>query len=203
MNIFPNHRESNEMKMKAGFLSSAIAVLIGVAAVSLGPSAFAQNIDKFVISDTAAKKTLFKYQINADTAEKIVDACVDFAKQHDMGATIFVLSPDGEIVHSHRMDGQVPINIETALMKAKSVVYTRDSTHARANMVAGNLPLQMKWTNIGVFPTPGGLPIMVGDEMIGAIGVGGSRMDEQCAYTALTQVVGPQPPLLQSPSAPK
>ena len=31
--------------------------------------------------------------------------------------------------------------------------------------------------------------------MIGAIGVGGSNQDEECAYAALTSVVGPQPPL--------
>ena len=79
--------------------------------------------------------------------------------------------------------------------KAKSVLYTHDSTHARANMVANNLPLQVRWSGIGVFPTAGGLPIMVDDQMIGAIGVGGSNVDEECAYAALTSVVGPQPAL--------
>ena len=69
--------------------------------------------------------------------------------------------------------------------------------NARANMVANNLALQLRWSSIGVFPTSGGLPIMVGDEMIGAIGVGGSNQDEECAYAALTSVVGPQPPLAE------
>lgn len=41
----------------------------------------------------------------------------------------------------------------------------------------------------------GGLPIVVDDQMIGAIGVGGGNADEQCAYQALTKVLGPQPPL--------
>ena len=41
----------------------------------------------------------------------------------------------------------------------------------------------------------GGLPIVVQDQLIGAIGVGGGNMDEMCAYTALTKVLGPQPPL--------
>ena len=95
------------------------------------------------------------------------------------------------------------INIDTAMLKAKSVLYTHDSTHARANMVANNLPLQLRWSTIGVFPTAGGLPIMVGDDMIGAIGVGGSNQDEECAYAALTSVVGPQPPLAEKlPPAP-
>ena len=164
---------------------------------ALAASAAAQNINKFVISDEAAKKTLFKNEISGDTAAKLAQACIDFATKNNMAVTVFILCPTGQIVHSHRMDGQVPINIETALLKAKSVLYTRDSTHARANMVNNNLALQMRWSNIGVFPTSGGLPIMVDDQMIGAIGVGGSNQDEECAYAALTSVVGPQPPLAE------
>jgi glc operon protein GlcG len=167
----------------------ALAITAGIAS--------AQNIDKFVVSGDAAKKVMSKGEISADTAEKITQACVAYAKERKIAVSIFILSPTGQIVHAHRMDGQVPINVETGLMKAKSVLYTHDSTHARANMVAGNLALQMRWANIGVYPTSGGLPIMVDDQMIGAIGVGGSNQDEECAYAALTSVVGPQPPLAE------
>ena len=40
---------------------------------------------------------------------------------------------------------------------------------------------------------------MVGDQLIGAIGVGGASgaQDQQCAYDALTEVIGPQPPLVE------
>ena len=158
-------------------------------------AAYAQNISKFVISDEAAKKSLIKNEISADTAEKITQACVDFAKKNNIAVSVFVLSPTGQIVHSHRMDGQVPINIETAQLKAQSVLYTRDSSHARANTVANNLSLQMRWSALPVFPVSGGLPIIADGQMIGAIGVGGSNKDEECAYAALTSVVGPQPPL--------
>ncbi len=167
-------------------------------AIAAGPVA-AQNLSKFVISDEAAKKTMIKNEINADTAAKIAQACVDFAVKNNQAITVFILSPTGQIVHSHRMDGQVPINIETALLKAQSVLYTRDSTHQRANMVANNLALQMRWAPLGVFPTAGGLPIVVDGQMIGAIGVGGGNKDEECAYQALTSVVGPQPPLAGPP----
>jgi glc operon protein GlcG len=162
-------------------------------------SAQAQNISKFVISDEAAKKTLVKNEISADTAAKITQACIDFAAKSNMTVTVFILSPTGQIVHSHRMDGQVPINIETALLKAQSVLYTRDSTHARANQVANNVSLQLRWDKLPVFPVAGGLPIIVDNQMIGAIGVGGGNRDEECAYTALTSVIGPQPPLAGPP----
>src|SRR3984893_10385172 len=166
--------------------------LTGAAIALTNRLAPAQNLDKFVISGAAAKKAMTR-EISADTALKITQACLDFAKEKNIAVTVFILNPTGQIVHSHRMDGQVPINIETALLKAKSVLYTRDSTHARANMVANNLSLQLRWSDIGVFPTSGGLPIVVDDQMIGAIGVGGSNQDEECAYAALTSVVGPQP----------
>ena len=169
------------------FLSAAVIAVTN-------RDAIAQNMDKFVISGAAAKKAMTR-EISADTATKITQACLDFAKDHSIAVSVFILNPTGQIVHAHRMDGQVPINVETAELKAKSVLYTRDSTHARANMVTNNLALQMRWAPLGVFPTSGGLPIMVDDQMIGAIGVGGSNMDEECAYEALTKVVGPQPPL--------
>jgi uncharacterized protein GlcG (DUF336 family) len=166
-----------------------------IAALAIVTSASAQNLNKFVISDEAAKKTLFKNEISVETAAKITQACVEFAKKNNMAVTVFILTPTGQIVHAYRMDGQVPINIETAQLKAESVLYTRDSSHQRANQVANNLSLQMRWAPLGVFPVAGGLPIIVDGQMIGAIGVGGGNKDEECAYEALTAVVGPQPPL--------
>jgi uncharacterized protein GlcG (DUF336 family) len=170
-------------------------------AATLVVSASAQNIGKFVISDEAAKKTLIKNEISADTAAKITQACVDWAAKNNQAVSVFILSPTGQIVHAHRMDGQVPINTETALLKAQSVLYTRDSTHARANQVANNVSLQLRWSKLPVFPTSGGLPIIVDGQMIGAIGVGGGSRDEDCAYQALTTVIGPQPPLAGPPPA--
>jgi len=174
---------------------------IAVALLVIGASS-AQNINKFVISDDAAKKTLIKNEISADTAEKITQACVEWATKNNQAVSVFILSPTGQIVHAHRMDGQVPINTETALLKAQSVLYTRDSTHARANQVANNVSLQLRWDKLPVFPVSGGLPIIVDGQMIGAIGVGGGSRDEDCAYQALTSVVGPQPPLAGPPPAP-
>src|SRR5690349_3580486 len=72
-------------------------------------------LDKAVMSGELAKKSLTKYQISADVARKLVDACVDYAKSTNTPVSVFVLSPDGEIVDAHRMDGQNSINTDTAL----------------------------------------------------------------------------------------
>src|ERR1700681_710643 len=110
-----------------------LTVLSAAAIAFTNSDAAAQNIDKFVISGAAAKKAMMR-EISADTAAKVTQACLDFAKEHNIAVTVFILNPTGQIVHAHRMDGQVPINVETAALKAKSALYTRDSTHARANM---------------------------------------------------------------------
>lgn len=185
----------HRMKPRIGLnIAATAAAIVFVAAPS-----YAESLSKFVISDEAAKKTFIKNEINAETAAKIAQACIDFAIENNTALTIFILSPTGQIVHSHRMDGQTPINIEAALRKAESVLFTRDSTHQRANMVNNNLSLQMRWVPLGVFPAAGGLPILVDGQMIGAIGVGGGAKEEECAYQAVTQVVGAQPPMAGPP----
>ena len=181
---------------------------VAVAAALLAPStASAQNMTlaQATINDAAAKNTLLKDQINANVARQIVDACLDFARTQPNGPgtyAIFVLTPTGDLVDSHVMDGVYPIGIETGLMKAKTALYARTPS----SVVASRFPtidgraIRMdlgKEQGLSYYFVGGGLPIVVEGHMIGAIGVGGGNMDEQCAYTALTKVLGPQPPLPQ------
>ena len=188
-------------------LTGTVAAL-AVAAALLAPStASAQNMTlaQATINDAAAKNTLLKDQINANVARQIVDACRDFARTQPNGPgtyAIFVLTPTGDLVDSHVMDGVYPIGIETGLMKAKTALYARTPS----SVVASRFPtidgraIRMdlgKEQGLSYYFVGGGLPIVVEGHMIGAIGVGGGNMDEQCAYTALTKVLGPQPPLPQ------
>jgi uncharacterized protein GlcG (DUF336 family) len=94
------------------------------------------------------------------------------------------------------MDGQDTVNTETALLKAQTALHRGQSTRQAANQFA-TLDAKIIRLGLGFYLVPGGLPIIVDDVMIGAIGVGGGRgiQDEACAYQALTKVLGPQPPL--------
>ena len=54
-------------------------------------------------------------------------------------------------------------------------------------------------TKLDQYFVAGGLPIVVDGQLIGSIGVGGDRLgDEPCAYAALTEVLGPQLPLVEA-----
>lgn len=185
---------------KVGSFRSVLMFLLAAAALAFAAgNTWAQGdqrlpLEKAVMSGENAKKTLTKYQISADIARKLVDACVDYAKSTNTPVSVFVLSPDGEIVDAHRMDGQNSINTDTALLKAKTALYLRDSTHAATNRFR-TLDSRIIREDLHMYLVSGGLPIVVDDQMIGAIGVGGGNADEQCAYQALVKVLGPQPPL--------
>lgn len=162
-------------------------------------------LNKVTVSDEAAKRTLMKDVISADTARAIVDACVQWEKAQPGNITVavFVLSPTGEIIDSHQMDGVLPIASETGLMKAKTALYARSSSSAvaqRFNTADGRLiRLDLgKEKGLAYYFVGGGLPIVVENRLIGAVGVGGGNADEQCAYQALVKVLGPQPPLTQA-----
>jgi glc operon protein GlcG len=192
-------REKKMIKEPRFFRLGVMVLLASAGLAFSGGSAWAQGdqhlpLDKAVMSGEAAKKSLTKYQISADVARKLVDACVDYAKSTNTPVSVFVLSPDGEIVDAHRMDGQNSINTDTALLKAKTALYLRDSTHIAANRFR-TLDARLIREDLHMYLVSGGLPIVVDDQMIGAIGVGGGNADEQCGYQALIKVLGPQPPL--------
>ena len=187
------------------FLGMAMAILV---AALLAPSiASAQNmpLEKAVVSNDVASRTLMKMQINATVARQLVDACLEFARNQQGGPgtyAIWVLAPSGDVVDAHVMDGVFPIGAETGLMKAQTALYARTPS----SVVASRFPtlegraIRMdlgKEQGLSYYFVGGGLPIVVENNLIGAIGVGGGNMDEQCAYQALTKVLGPQPPLPQ------
>jgi uncharacterized protein GlcG (DUF336 family) len=189
-------------------------VVVALAAVSamVPGNAWAQGatpapLSRVVVSDAVAQRTLMKMVINADTARAIVDSCVNWTKQQpgNVSIAIFVLSPTGQIVDSHQMDGVLPIGAETGLMKARTALYARSSSAAvaqRFNNVDGRvIRLDLgKEQGLNYYFVGGGLPIVVENNLIGAVGVGGGNADEQCAYQAMQQVLGPQPPLAAPPA---
>src|SRR4030095_11632170 len=181
------------------------ATTIAILAAMLAPAAvLAQgSLDKATVSKEVAQRTLMKNQISATVARQIVDACVEFAR-NQQGApgtyAIFVLAPNGDIVDAHVMDGVLPIGAETGMLKAKTALYARTPSSAvaqRFSDVEGRV-IRLDLGNesgLAYYFVGGGLPIVVEGNLIGSIGVGGANMDEQCAYQALTKVLGPQPPL--------
>ena len=189
------------MKTKLALMSAAALALgiVGAAAQGADP--------RFVVTGPAAKEMGEANQINAATAKAIAMACERMATEHNQGAAIIILDNFGNVVHFHRMDAAARRTaISTAEMKARTALMTRRPTSQRQYALQNNPANTTREFAMGYFPTSGGLPIWSRDQIIGFIGVGGMNprppewSDEICAHRALTEVLGPQPPLTQPPA---
>jgi len=180
-------------------LTAAVAVTVfSVGAQAQGVSS------EFVVSGAAAEATLDSTSINLATARAIGEKCAERAEARGVAVSVYILDSSGNNVYVHRMDGQVWTNVATAEMKALTAYRLRGPSKAQMNRATRNTNDEWTGMELGLFSNAGGLPIIVDDQLIGAIGVGGSAprlaelwSDEYCAYDAMTEVVGPQPPLLE------
>jgi glc operon protein GlcG len=138
--------------------------------------------------------------VSAEVAEQLSHSCEAFAKAHNATATVVILDTTGQIIHEHRMDGQSYLNQKAAEQKARTALLTREPSHVITNRVYNDNGTLIRMQQFGLSPQQGGLPIIVNDQIIGAIGVGGGAGGEElCAQDALTKVFGPQPALLAAP----
>ena len=183
----------------------AVAMAGALWALSLG-AAHAQIDAKLVVGGKNAESMGDSAIINGTTAEAISHACEKMSAAHHEAVAVVILDPFGNVVHEHRMDGAARyVAIHTAEMKAHTAFLTRQPTSLLQNRVARSPAVASREIAIGFFPVAGGLPIWAGRQIIGFIGVGGQRptpewSDEICAWRALEQVVGPQPPLPKPPA---
>src|ERR1700685_2244586 len=174
-----------------------IAGLAIAGALALGGAAFAQNVpEKFVVSGKMAKKIQDFSTINLATAEAVANACEKAATTQGVQITIIVLDSNGNHVYFDRMDGQGYLNIITADMKARAAPATRAPSKLLMNRAIQDPMSELQFIQLGEFANSGGLPIVVNNQMIGFVGVGGSAphppvwSDEICAHKALTEVIG-------------
>jgi len=151
-----------------------------------------QNGSKFGVHDHMT--------ISAEVAERLAHACEDFARQHNATATVVILDTAGRIIHEHRMDGQSYLNQRAGEEKAKTALLTREPSRIIAARSFEDVATQGRMQQFGLNPQQGGYPIIVNDQLIGAIGVGGGAGGEElCARYALEQVIGPLPPITPAP----
>lgn len=158
----------------------ALAAPAALAALLLATTAQAQGLR----SERALTLPLAN-QIAAAT----VAACA--ANGHAVTAT--VVDRAGGVRAVQRADGAGPHTVDASLAKAYTSASARNATLAMMDAAQKN-PAAANLVHIpGFLLLGGGVPIRVGQEVIGAVGVGGApggHLDEACAVAALEQVKG-------------
>lgn len=126
-------------------------------------------------------------ELATQIAAQSVAACT--AAGYNVTAT--VVDRAGTVRAVHRADNAGPHTLDASRLKAYTAASAKNTTLAMMEGAQKN-PAAANLVNIpGYLLLGGGVPVKVGNEVIGAVGIGGApggHLDEQCANTALDKV---------------
>jgi uncharacterized protein GlcG (DUF336 family) len=125
-------------------------------------------------------------------ATQIALAAVEACKANGYAVSVHVLGREGQTIVAMRNENAGLATFENSMKKAYTSRTFSRSSGEFAEGVKGNPNAGALWlTNI--VPTQGALPIKIGNETIGAVGVSGApggEKDEACAKVAIEKVSG-------------
>jgi glc operon protein GlcG len=114
--------------------------------------------------------------LTLEAATRIADAAHAEAARNKWNVVIAVVDHGGHLVHLRRLDGTQLGSVVVAEEKAKSAVLFRRPTKAFADAVASGRTAVLRLP--GAIPIEGGVPLFVGEQVIGAIGVSGVTAEQ-------------------------
>ncbi|KKY85920.1 GlcG [Enterobacter cloacae] len=134
-------------------------------------------------AQSVAQKSLSLTQANA-LATAAIQACMDKNYQ----VTVTVVDRAGVVKAVQRTDNAGPHTVKASEMKAWTALSTKNSSGKVMEAAQNNTGAQNMRDVPGFLLLAGGLPVKEGDEVIGAIGIGGApggHLDEACAQQAI------------------
>jgi uncharacterized protein GlcG (DUF336 family) len=143
-----------------------------------GTAAFGQNL-------------LQERNISLALATEAAAAAVQSCKERGFTVSAAVVDRSGHVKALLRADGAGPHTLDSSRRKAFTSATMRSNTSAilqtvQTNPGAANLPMIDGFLILG-----GGMPIRAGEEVIGAIGVGGApggNLDDLCAEAGINKI---------------
>ena len=143
------------------------------------------------LAAASEQNILTERQISLGSANEAAEAAIKQCRKDGFRVTVTVVDRSGQIKAVMRDDGTGPHTLDTSHRKAFTALSFRRSSADFAKMVGTN-PAAANLKDIeGVIAVAGGLPIKAGDEVIGAIGVGGAPggdKDEACAQAGINRI---------------
>ena len=99
---------------------------------------------------------------------------------------MFIIDPSGTLIYYEKMDNTQTGSANVAIEKARTAALYKRPTKAFQDMVTGGGAGLRILGLPGAVPIDGGVPLIVDDKVVGAVGVSGgvSDQDGQCAQAA-------------------
>jgi uncharacterized protein GlcG (DUF336 family) len=129
-----------------------------------------------LLSLHASAQLAEKKVLTLEGAKKVAAAAEAEAKKNNWNVVIAVVDDGGHLVYLQRIDGTQTGSIDVAIQKARTAQAFKRPTKVFEDAIAGgrNALLALH----GALPLEGGLPIVVGGQLVGAIGVSGVKSTE-------------------------
>jgi uncharacterized protein GlcG (DUF336 family) len=123
--------------------------------------------------------------ITLEAAKKMAAVGEAEARKNGWNVAIAVVDASGGLILFHKLDETQPGSIAVAQGKARAAALFKRPSKLMEEVIAGGK--QAFLTIEGIVPMQGGLPVIVDDKIIGAVGVSGvtSAQDEQVAQAAI------------------
>jgi uncharacterized protein GlcG (DUF336 family) len=144
-----------------------------------------------VASGAQAQAVRTERNMSLELANQIAAASVAACQEKGYAVSVTVVDRAGSTRAVQRADNAGPHTLDASRAKAYTSASAKNTTlammeNAQKNPAAANLSDIAGFLLLG-----GGVPVKVGNDVIGAVGIGGApggHLDEQCAVAALEKV---------------
>jgi uncharacterized protein GlcG (DUF336 family) len=143
-----------------------------------------------LLAPPAGAQLLNHKDLSYEIAKTIATTAVETCRAQGYGVSAHVVGRDGETIVALRGDGSGPHTFENSRRKAYTARTFRQSSQQYAERYEKEPTVRQQATLPSIIAIGGGLPIKVGDEVIGGAGVSGSPAghDEPCVQAGLDKV---------------
>ena len=143
------------------------------------------------LATPSTAQLLQRKDLSLSVAQTIANGALEACKGMGYAASVAVVNRDGETLVSLRGDGTGPHTVENARRKAYTANTFKMSTQDFIDAMKTQPTRREQTTLPSVIAINGGVPIKVGNEVIGGVGLSGSPgKDEECVKAGLEKVKG-------------
>ncbi len=122
--------------------------------------------------------------LTLDAAKAMAEAAGAFALERGWTVAVAVVDAAGGLILFHCLDDTQPASQDVAIQKARAAARFRRPTKVLEDGIAGG---RLAMLSLGAVSLEGGVPVLVGEQVLGAIGVSGmqSSQDGEVAQAGL------------------
>jgi glc operon protein GlcG len=132
----------------------------------------------------AQSQVVEKKALTLDGAKKVIAAAEAEAVKNHVGCNIAVVHDGGNLIAFHRIDPTFPAGARVSIGKARTADLFRQPTKNFEDVITQKGRTSMIALD-DFTPLQGGVPIVVGGQIVGAIGVSGASGADQAGAAAL------------------